>query len=182
MALSFFATPFAGATVTLGLAPGLVSLTDHDDAWYAAFLDERERIGAALEGLGCEIEHVGSTAVRGIPAKPILDIALGCPLERDPLSLRAPLENIGYLYRGDFGESGGHLFVRGTELLRTHHLHVVTLQGEQWAAYLALRDLLRADAPSRELYAAAKRALARRFKDDRKSYTDGKAPTLRNCC
>jgi hypothetical protein len=40
--------------VTLGLAPGLVSLTDHDDAWYAAFLDERERIGAALEGLGCE--------------------------------------------------------------------------------------------------------------------------------
>jgi GrpB-like predicted nucleotidyltransferase (UPF0157 family) len=164
--------------VTLGLIRGLVALADHDDTWREAFLAERDRIGAALEGFGCEIEHVGSTAVPGIPAKPILDIALGCPPKTDPLSLKARLEDLGYIYRGDAGDSGGHVFVRGTEAVRTHHLHVVALQGEQWAAYLALRDLLRSDAKSRELYAAAKRTLARRFKDDRKSYTDGKAGTV----
>lgn len=164
--------------MTLGLTRGLVALTDHDDAWRDEFLAERKRIGTALEGFGCEIEHVGSTAVPGIPAKPILDIALGCPPKTDPLSLKPRLEELGYLYCGDYGDAGGHLFVRGTEAVRTHHLHVVALQDDQWTAYLALRDLLRSDAKSRQLYAAAKQTLARRFKDDRKSYTDGKAATV----
>ena len=165
--------------MTLGLTRGLVALADHDVSWRDEFLAEREILGAALAEFGCEIEHVGSTAGPGIPAKPILDIALGCPPQTDPASLKEPLEALGYLYRGDFGDSGGHLFVRGTETVRTHHLHVVALGGEQWTAYLAFRDHLRSDAESRELYAAEKRKLARRFKDDRQSYTDSKAPTVR---
>jgi GrpB-like predicted nucleotidyltransferase (UPF0157 family) len=60
----------------LGLAHDLVLLTDHDDSWHAEFFAERERIGAGIEGLGCEMEHVGSTAVPGLAAKPILDIAV----------------------------------------------------------------------------------------------------------
>jgi GrpB-like predicted nucleotidyltransferase (UPF0157 family) len=162
----------------LGLAHDLVLLTDHDDSWHAEFFAERERIGAGIEGLGCEMEHVGSTAVPGLAAKPILDIAVGCPPETAPLLLTDRLEDLGYVYRGDFGDSGERLFVRGIGALRTHHLHVVAPQGDQWTAYLALRDLLRADANSRDLYASVKRTLARRFKDDRKSYTDSKSATV----
>jgi GrpB-like predicted nucleotidyltransferase (UPF0157 family) len=164
--------------VALGLTRGVVELADHDDTWRSDFLAERDRLAAALGGTGCEIEHIGSTAVPGIPAKPILDIALGCPSRVNPLSLKARLEDIGYIYRGDAGAAGGHVFVRGTGAARTHHLQVVAVQDEQWKAYLALRELLRSDAESRELYATAKRRLAQRFKDDRKSYTDAKAATI----
>jgi GrpB protein len=103
---------------------------------------------------------------------------VGCPPETAPLLLTDRLEDLGYVYRGDFGDSGERLFVRGIGALRTHHLHVVAPQGDQWTAYLALRDLLRADANSRDLYASVKRTLARRFKDDRKSYTDSKSATV----
>jgi GrpB-like predicted nucleotidyltransferase (UPF0157 family) len=164
--------------MTLGLSSDRVVLSDHDDTWREEFVTERRRISRALARFGCQIEHIGSTAVPGIPAKPILDIAIGCPATTDPLSLRSPLEALGYLYRGDWGSQGGHLFMRGTDEARTHHVHVVALEDEQWAAYLAFRDLLRSDAKSRALYATAKRTLARRFGDDRKSYTDGKASTV----
>jgi GrpB-like predicted nucleotidyltransferase (UPF0157 family) len=164
--------------MALGLTRGEVSLAEHDDGWGAEFTLERRRIGAALGALGCEIEHVGSTAVPGIPAKPILDIAVGCPSQTNPQLVRDALEALGYVYCEDLGESGGHLFARGVARVRTHHLHVVPLRGDQWQSYLSLREFLRADGHARELYAAAKRALAVRFKDDRKSYTEGKASTV----
>lgn len=164
--------------MALGLTRGQVELAEHDEGWRAEFSSECRRIGAALAVLGCEIEHVGSTAVAGIPAKPILDIAVGCASETDVRAVRGVLEGLGYLYGEDLGESGGQLFVRGAGAVRTHHLHVVPLGGRQWQSYLSFREVLRTDADARERYAAAKRALAARFKDDRKSYSDGKASTV----
>ena len=66
------------------------------------------------------------------------------------------------------------MFVRAKDDIRTHHLHVVALGGHQWRRYLQLRDLLQRDERARETYAAAKQDLARRFADDRRSYTSAK--------
>jgi GrpB-like predicted nucleotidyltransferase (UPF0157 family) len=158
----------------LGLKYGTVRLVEHDPRWAPAFLAERVVLAEALDGLSCQIEHIGSTAISGLPAKPILDIAVGMTESGDLRESIARLQQLGYEYRGDAGDGGGHVFVRANGEVRTHHVHVVALGGEQWRKYLMLRDLLRTDAGARERYAAAKRELADRFPEDRKSYTDGK--------
>jgi GrpB-like predicted nucleotidyltransferase (UPF0157 family) len=158
----------------LGLKYGTVKLVEHDARWTQAFLTERVLLIEALDGLGSEVEHIGSTAVPGLPAKPILDIAVGIPASADLHDCITRLQGLGYEYRGDAGQDGSHVFVRARGDIRTHHVHVVELEGKQWRAYLALRDLLRNNPVSREIYAAGKQALALRFADDRKSYTKAK--------
>jgi len=159
----------------LGLKYGTVHLVEHNPGWRASFPAEQAALGEALDGLSCDIEHIGSTAVPGLPAKPIMDIAIGIPDAGDVREYIARLQQVGYEYRGDAGEDGGHVLVRATGDVRTHHVHVVVLGGDQWRRYLLFRDLLRSDAMARDRYAAAKRELARRFTDNRKAYTDGKA-------
>lgn len=158
----------------LGLKRGSVVLCDHDPSWASEFLLERERLRRALGDIGCVIEHIGSTAVSGLPSKPILDIAVGVLASVAPEVCIARLQACGYEYRGNAGAGGGHVLVLGPEERRTHHLHIVELGGVQWNAYLALRNLLRTDSEARTSYAAVKGALAQRFPEDRKSYTDGK--------
>ncbi|MGH7554413.1 MAG: GrpB family protein [Longimicrobiales bacterium] len=158
----------------LGLKYGTVRLVDHDARWREAFLTERALLIEALDGLRCVVEHIGSTAVPGLTAKPILDIAVGIPDSADVPASIARLQHLGYEYRGDAGADGGHVLVRANGDVRTHHVHVVELEGKQWRAYLAFRDLLRNDPLARQMYAAAKQELALRFADDRKSYTKAK--------
>ena len=158
----------------LGLKYGTVRLVEHDNGWSDAFLRERAVLVQALDGVGCAIEHIGSTAVSGLPAKPILDIAMGFPDSADPKECFRRLEMCGYEYRGDAGGDGGHVFVRAQGDFRTHHVHGVLLGGVQWRAYLALRDLLRVDENARSLYSRSKRELAQQFSHDRKSYLKGK--------
>lgn len=163
----------------LGLRRGVVLLASHDPRWAAAFESERVRLHEALTQIACSIEHIGSTSVAGLIAKPIVDIAIA--VERaNPLSVREPLEGIGYEYRGDGGDDGGWLFVRESgPSVRTHHVHVVGGGDPQYARWLALRDLMRGDAAARDRYAAAKRELAERHPDDRPAYTEGKTGIIR---
>jgi GrpB-like predicted nucleotidyltransferase (UPF0157 family) len=91
-----------------------------------------------------DVQHVGSTAVPDLPAKPILDIAAGVATFDAIREISRRLARIGYLYRGDHGDAGGHLFViESAPDIRTIHLHVVQHSGTQWRDYLAFRDLLR---------------------------------------
>ena len=126
-----------------------------------------------------DVQHVGSTAVPGLAAKPILDIALALSHAGVVPALTRQLAPLGYCYRGDHGEDGGHLWVMAPEpQLRTAHLHGVLAGSAQWRRYLQLRDALRADAELRHDYAQLKQALARQFAHDRQRYTAGKAPWL----
>jgi GrpB-like predicted nucleotidyltransferase (UPF0157 family) len=165
--------------VALGLAPGSVRLQEHDETWSVAFAAERERLNAALAGHGCVVEHIGSTAVPSLLAKPILDIAVGCPESTSATGVGAILETLGYEYLGDFGNEGGRIFVRGSDGHRTHHVHVIKLTDPQWSAYLELRDLLRKDADARDAYAAEKLVLAATFSGDRASYTAAKTGVIK---
>jgi GrpB-like predicted nucleotidyltransferase (UPF0157 family) len=166
--------------VTLGAHKDVVLLVPHHPEWTQRFREERERLARALDATGCEIEHIGSTAVPGMLAKPILDIAVGHPHGADPFPLIRAIEDLGYAYRGDAGDDGGHVLVLESEpLVRVHHLHLVEHGARQWRAYLDLRDLLRRNPDARAAYAERKRILREAHPRDRVRYTDGKDGIVR---
>lgn len=162
----------------LGLKYRTVRLVDHDPRWSRAFEDERLPIADSLADLGCGIEHVGSTSVPGLRAKPIIDIAVGVPDLAEVAECIARLEALGYIYRGDAGKDGGHVLVRAIGDVRTHHVHIVPLDGPQWRAYLALRAILRRHAWARDEYATVKAELAKRFPNDHMAYQHGKTAVV----
>jgi GrpB-like predicted nucleotidyltransferase (UPF0157 family) len=125
------------------------------------------------------VEHVGSTAVPGLLARPIVDVAVGLDAGTSVDEVTRVLVGLGYEHRGDLGDEGGVLLVLGDgPEHRRVHLHVVGLADEQWACYLALRDRLRRDAAARAAYAALKRELVARHADDPAAYTAGKAELI----
>jgi GrpB-like predicted nucleotidyltransferase (UPF0157 family) len=105
----------------LGLKYGRVRLVSSHPQWASAFLEERSRLRNALSRLSCEIEHIGSSAVPGLVAKPIIDIAVGAPHDASAALAISAIELLGYEYRGDAGTEGGHVLVRESRpLVRTH--------------------------------------------------------------
>ena len=163
----------------LGLKYGTVALVRYDPDWPKAFREEEARLRQGLVPAACAVEHVGSTAVPGLSAKPILDIAIGCPDTIVVADVVMAVERAGYLYRGDAGVAGGHVLVRETAPgMRTHHVHIVDLDGNQWRSYLRLRDWLRANAEARATYERVKQELAANHEDDRRAYTTAKAQVI----
>ena len=117
-----------------------VEVVDCDASWAELFQRERERLREALGPLAAAVEHVGSTAVPGLAAKPVLDILVGAapfPLPDDALGALAAL---GYEYRGDNGVPGRQFFRTNP---RTRHLHVVAFGGEEWRRLILFRDYCR---------------------------------------
>ena len=159
----------------IGLRRHHVRVVPHQEEWAARFAAEREDLLATLGGHAVDIQHIGSTAVPGLAAKPVIDIAAAVrSLAALPEIIEA-LARTGYIYRRDSGQEGGHLFVReSAPEIRCVHLHVVQQGDPQWQHYLEFRDLLRADGELRHEYAELKLALARRYANDRKSYTGAK--------
>jgi GrpB-like predicted nucleotidyltransferase (UPF0157 family) len=166
--------------MSLGLESGTVRVVPYDPRWAQLFTVEAERLSRALAAVGISLtlEHVGSTAVPGLPAKPVLDLLGGYPPGDAPL---APyihiLEAAGYTHRGEQGIPGREFFRRGEP--RAYHLHLAVTGGAFWRDQLAFRDRLRASPTLRDAYAALKRDLATRHPRDREAYTAGKGPFVR---
>lgn len=136
---------------------------------------------AVAAGVGAAVEHVGSTAVVGLLAKPIVDLAVAWPPDAPLEALHTTLA--GWSYQGDSGDQGGHLFVLESEpWVRVSHLHAVDAGGRQWRRYLTLRDHLRGSAEARARYEATKLELIERHGADRRAYTDGKTATIEALC
>jgi GrpB-like predicted nucleotidyltransferase (UPF0157 family) len=166
--------------VTLGLRRRTVQVVEHDPRWAALAADACQDAWRVCGDLLADLQHVGSTSVPDLPAKPILDIAAAvATLDAIP-ELVQRLTETGYIYRGDLGDAGGHLFVRESSPdVRTVHLHAVEHSGTQWRSYLLFRDLLQQDAGIRRQYAELKQELGKRFRDDRRSYTASKHEFIR---
>lgn len=128
---------------------------------------------------GRPVEHVGSTAVKDLVAKPILDIAVGIHSEADATIVAALLEDIGYRYRGFRSDAGGHVCDWREDQLTTQHVHLAIISSRQWSEYLILRDYLRCSPAARAQYASTKCRLAARFPGDRRAYTTAKADVVR---
>ena len=167
--------------MALGLSRFDVQLVAHEPAWARSFALEREQLIAAAGHLLPEVEHVGSTSVPGLIAKPILDIAARVRRRDDLPGLAKLLAPLGWIDRGDKGPTGGyHLFVReSAPAVRTHHLHVVPVGEPGWADYIVFRDALRGSEALRKAYAAEKRRLAVAFVGSRRDYTAGKSDFVR---
>lgn len=164
----------------LGLQRGTIRLVPADPAWATAFAKEHLHLQAAIGHLVLDIQHVGSTSVPGLAAKPIIDLAVAVAASVDIAHCRPLLLAVGYLDRGDGGSDGGYLFVKESRpAVRTHHLHIVAQDDPQWANYLQFRDRLRVDDALRDEYAALKCTLQAAFAHNRRSYTAAKAPFIR---
>jgi GrpB-like predicted nucleotidyltransferase (UPF0157 family) len=152
-----------------------VEIVPYDAVWAERFEEQRahvERIVAPW--LVAPVEHVGSTAVPGLAAKPVVDMLAGV---RDLAESRPCIDLLsadGWLW-APYREDVEHWFCRPTPEDRTHHLHVVEHGGGEWNDMLDFRDALRSDALLRERYAALKQELATRHRDDRNAYTEAKA-------
>lgn len=145
----------------LGLKHGENFLVDYDSGWPRLFDEESLRLKAVLADLACGIEHYGSTAVPGLPAKPILDILVGVQSIENWVTCKPLLESLGYDYADRAGVADHFIFGRGRDQTeRTHLVHVVTYQGNEWHTGLRFRDALRSNRELREDYLAAKKHAA----------------------
>jgi len=159
----------------IGLSRHAVKVVKHEVEWTSLAYAACQDVQVASGDLIVEVQHVGSTAVRGLAAKPILDIAAGLVSEGAVPDLIGRLTEIGYIYLGDNGDEGGHLFVKESAPdIRTIHLHLVLHNGNQWNDYLSFRNLLRGDVVTRNQYADLKLELVRKFEQDRVMYTESK--------
>jgi GrpB-like predicted nucleotidyltransferase (UPF0157 family) len=133
------------------------TVVESDGGWPAAAAAEAKQVARALSAAA--VEHVGSTAVAGLAAKPVLDLLAGLrTLDLEPAQIDA-MARLGYEYVGEYGLPG-RLFFRKGGARRTHHVHAVAHDGEHWRRHLAFRDYLRAHPAEAEAYAREKRRAA----------------------
>ena len=164
----------------IGLWRGVVSLSAHRADWLKLGADACQKVEQACGHLPIVVEHVGSTSVPGLIAKPILDLALGLPNTALIGEVIGLLTKAGFIYRGEGEGSVGFLFVWESEPdVRTIHLHAVQYPSAHWDDYIVLRDILRADPQILRSYEELKKYNAQKFAHDRKQYTSAKAKFVR---
>jgi len=152
-----------------------VRVVPYDPNWPAAFEAARAEIAAALGENLIEIHHIGSTAIAGIYAKPVIDmlpiVADLAALDRDS----ARMESLGYEVMGEFGIAGRRYFRRdNSEGTRTHQAHAFALGSPQIERHLAFRDFMAAHPELAKQYSDLKRELAAAHPNDIEAYMDGK--------
>jgi GrpB-like predicted nucleotidyltransferase (UPF0157 family) len=162
----------AAVICTVGLVPEPIIIHDYDPLWPAEFERLRERAALALGHLAVAIEHIGSTAVPALAAKPVIDLVV-VVARGDVDQAIEKLVRVGYAHLGNLGIEGREAFRVPAGDTR-HHLYVCPIDSAELRAQIAFRDRLRADAKLAAEYEALKRELANQFRDDRAAYTKAK--------
>jgi GrpB-like predicted nucleotidyltransferase (UPF0157 family) len=153
-----------------------IVIADYDPAWATMYEAERERICAELGKWVLGIEHVGSTSVPGLAAKPVIDIMPGVSSLADADRCTDGMRRLGYEYVPEFEHHlPGRRYFRKGHPERKWHVHLVEAGGEFWLRHLAFRDYLRAHPDSAADYAALKRKLAAQYPHDALAYTEAKS-------
>jgi GrpB-like predicted nucleotidyltransferase (UPF0157 family) len=157
-----------------------VFLSPYCADWPACFDAIRQELRVTLPGDEVRVEHIGSTAVPGLAAKPVIDVLLGAPA-LTVVEARIPgLLACGYEYRQRYELQipGRRYFVRAASTLPRVHLHAVETGATLWRRHLAFRDALRSESGLAREYEALKIRLARQYPDDKERYASGKAPFI----
>ena len=155
----------------------MIVIDDYDERWPTRFLETGQRLRAALGPVAMRIDHIGSTSVPGLAAKPIIDVQISVARLEPVEPFRAPLEALGLVYRADNPERTKRYFREAPGDLRTHiHVRRGGSFSEQFP--LLFRDYLRSHRDAAAEYAALKRRLAADLGDDRHAYTDAKTPFI----
>jgi GrpB-like predicted nucleotidyltransferase (UPF0157 family) len=158
----------------LGVADGKVRLVPPTSVWQTYFDLESKRLYAALGEYVKEIRHIGSTAIPGIYAKPIIDIMAGLAQIEDFVQCEAPLVALGYIYQGEQAIPGWHFFKKKNGDLTTHHLHVVEWNSPYWVDRILFQEYLARHPEVAEAYERLKLELEKKYAENRESYTRDK--------
>jgi GrpB-like predicted nucleotidyltransferase (UPF0157 family) len=155
------------------LEEGVVKLVPYSAEWKRLFEEEKALLQTAIGQYVLDIQHVGSTAIPGMAAKPILDIGIAVTSLEGATVCVQPLERLDYEYKGEVGNPRRHYFVKGNP--RTHHLHMHEVGSRDWEKQVLFRDMLIQHPRLAEEYVALKAGLAQRYSTDREAYLEGKA-------
>ncbi|MBC6973360.1 GrpB family protein [Bacillus sp. Xin] len=148
--------------------------------WHTEFLKEKEKFIALLEKDILEIEHIGSTSVEGLDAKPLIDMMIGVKDLKVVDHWIEPMQTIGYEYVFHKHFPHRRFFRKGKWRAGTHHLHVYTYGGQEWKNNLLFRDFMRNHEWARMEYKQLKQELAMKYPFDRVAYTNEKSPYIEN--
>ncbi len=132
----------------IGLEKEIVRLIDYQPEWPELFEIEKNKLQNILGNSHILIEHIGSTSIPGIKAKPIIDIMIGINAFNDGFDLAKKLENANYRYKGENGIPGRHYFDYGNPSI--YHLHMVEINSDFWIDHISFRDHLRINRETRE--------------------------------
>lgn len=164
---------YLDAVLIGGREPVSVTITDYDESWPVRFAQVQRRVEQALTATALSVEHIGSTSVPGLAAKPVIDMLVTVRSVGDEAAYVRPLEQVGFVLRV---REPGHRMLRTPP--RDVHLHVYEPSDEAVQNYLDLRDWLRESEPDRALYAATKRRLAQREWSDMNHYAEAKSEVI----
>jgi GrpB-like predicted nucleotidyltransferase (UPF0157 family) len=156
-----------------------IVIVPYDASWPARFQKEAQRLRAALGPIVLDLQHVGSTSVPGLDAKPLLDIML---VVTDLAALDERNQDmiaLGYEPQGALFVPNSRFFAKGGDASRTHHIHSYPPGHSEIARHLDFRDFLRCHPEEARQYAELKKQLAEAHRDDLPAYNDGKTPLIR---
>ncbi len=155
-----------------------VVIVEYDPRWPAAFAEEKTAVCAALKGMLTDIQHIGSTAIPGLRAKPVIDLLVMVSRFSPILEYAQRLEPLGYTHSYQPLEPVRIFFRKGAP--RTHHLHIVEDRSDECRRLLLFRDHLLRHPETAVAYEALKRDLAERFALDRPRYTKSKTEFIQS--
>lgn len=151
----------------------VVEVVPYDTAWPAMFREEKKMMRRILKDEVLEIHHIGSTAIPGMYSKPTIDILVVVRKIEKVDDFNAPMSEIGYVAKGEFGIPGRRFFYKGSDR-RSHHLHIFQEGSPEIDRHLRFRDFMISHPKEAAEYAQLKRGLASRFRSDIDSYCHGK--------
>jgi GrpB-like predicted nucleotidyltransferase (UPF0157 family) len=162
------------------MMPREIEVVPHNPNWGAVFQAEADLLAEIFGSEALAIEHIGSTAIPGIKAKPIIDILIAVKDIERVDSFNEQMIALGYDPRGEFGIPGRRYFSTGhSETDRPRHVHAFQSDNPQVARHIDFRDYMRAHPDDAQAYSRLKESLAEKFPDDRESYTGGKSEFIR---
>ncbi|WP_163583384.1 GrpB family protein [Gracilibacillus saliphilus] len=157
-----------------------VTIRDYNPKWVEKFTKERNRIIEVLGDKVVAIEHIGSTSIKGLAAKPIIDILVGIQKLEEIDQLVNPLKEIEYEYVLKPELKNRKFFRKGEWGKGTSHLHICEYDSREWIEKLLFRDYLRLHPEAAQEYEVLKKSLASVYKHDRQTYTKKKEPFIKN--
>lgn len=161
--------------MSVGLERGTVQLQVYDPRWANEFEQERQRLLDIFENKLIAVEHIGSTSVPGLSAKPIIDMIAAVESFSNLDDFIEPLQKLGYEYMPERMFDDRKFFPKGARSKRTHHLNIVLKDDvDEWESPLLFRDYLRSHEQARDEYARLKYSLAEKYSADRQMYTKSK--------
>lgn len=167
----------------IGLKRGTVVLCEHDPEWEVEAAATIDRLKEILGECAVDIQHIGSTAIKTIKAKPIIDIAVACKSFAAVMKKRDAMQAAGFYYREKSSNEGQILFACGSHYdhsddkeMQTHFVHVVLADSEEWRSYIAFRDYLNENEDAAREYERLKEELSLLAAEDgnRSRYIEGK--------